>query len=215
MAPPPALALTLGEPAGIGPDITLAAWLMRQQRSLPAFFAVGDAAVLRQRATALGLDVPVVLTGAMQPAGVAGGDAWPNLFGAMRAGRIRVVSTAEGAGVRVGPSPLSADNGISVRSSGTLHVSGTADERARLRTEQGELALTAAGDLTLDTVEAKAGRIEFTAGNKLTLDAKTRESLQRDHEQWNNKFLFVTTETYNRERTTTDRQQQGTLLQAD
>lgn len=59
MAPPPALALTLGEPAGIGPDITFAAWLMRQQRSLPAFFAVGDAAVLRQRATALGLDVPV------------------------------------------------------------------------------------------------------------------------------------------------------------
>lgn len=33
----------------------------------------------------LGLDVPVVLTGAMQPAGVASGDAWPNLFGAMRA----------------------------------------------------------------------------------------------------------------------------------
>lgn len=33
----------------------------------------------------LGLDVPVVLTGAMQPAGVAGGDAWPNLFGALRA----------------------------------------------------------------------------------------------------------------------------------
>jgi L-asparaginase len=33
----------------------------------------------------LGLDVPVVLSGAMQPAGVAGGDAWPNLFGAMRA----------------------------------------------------------------------------------------------------------------------------------
>ncbi|WP_417701911.1 asparaginase [Pseudomonas sp.] len=33
----------------------------------------------------LGLEAPVVLTGAMQPAGVAGGDAWPNLFGAMRA----------------------------------------------------------------------------------------------------------------------------------
>ncbi|WP_061238941.1 asparaginase [Ectopseudomonas composti] len=33
----------------------------------------------------LGLEVPVVFTGAMQPAGVAGGDAWPNLFGAMRA----------------------------------------------------------------------------------------------------------------------------------
>lgn len=33
----------------------------------------------------LGLDVPVVLTGSMQPAGVPDGDAWPNLFGAMRA----------------------------------------------------------------------------------------------------------------------------------
>ncbi|MNF39513.1 L-asparaginase 1 [compost metagenome] len=31
----------------------------------------------------LGLQVPVVLTGSMQPAGVEGGDAWPNLFGAM------------------------------------------------------------------------------------------------------------------------------------
>ncbi|TLX61870.1 asparaginase [Stutzerimonas nosocomialis] len=33
----------------------------------------------------LGLPVPVVLTGSMQPAGVPGGDAWPNLFGAMQA----------------------------------------------------------------------------------------------------------------------------------
>ncbi|NWL77404.1 asparaginase [Pseudomonas taiwanensis] len=31
----------------------------------------------------LGLRVPVVLTGSMQPAGVEGGDAWPNLFGAL------------------------------------------------------------------------------------------------------------------------------------
>lgn len=31
----------------------------------------------------LGLDVPVVLTGSMQPAGAPGSDAWPNLFGAL------------------------------------------------------------------------------------------------------------------------------------
>ncbi|VXB07653.1 Asparaginase [Pseudomonas sp. 8AS] len=31
----------------------------------------------------LGLDVPVLLTGSMQPAGVPGSDAWPNLFGAL------------------------------------------------------------------------------------------------------------------------------------
>lgn len=33
----------------------------------------------------LGLAVPVLLTGAMQPAGVPGGDAWPNVFGALQA----------------------------------------------------------------------------------------------------------------------------------
>lgn len=33
----------------------------------------------------LGLEVPVVLTGSMLPAGVAGSDAWDNLFGAMQA----------------------------------------------------------------------------------------------------------------------------------
>jgi len=33
----------------------------------------------------LGLEIPVLLTGSMQPAGVAGSDAWPNLFGALAA----------------------------------------------------------------------------------------------------------------------------------
>lgn len=33
LAPP--LALTLGEPAGIGPDITLLAWLRRDAAALP------------------------------------------------------------------------------------------------------------------------------------------------------------------------------------
>ena len=31
----------------------------------------------------LGLEIPVLLTGSMQPAGVEGSDAWPNLFGAL------------------------------------------------------------------------------------------------------------------------------------
>jgi 4-hydroxythreonine-4-phosphate dehydrogenase len=53
------LALTLGEPAGIGPDITLAAWLKRADFGLPAFYVVGDAAFLARRAKRLGLDVPI------------------------------------------------------------------------------------------------------------------------------------------------------------
>ena len=53
------LALTLGEPAGIGPDITLAAWLKRADLGLPPFYVVGDADFLKRRAERLGLKIPV------------------------------------------------------------------------------------------------------------------------------------------------------------
>jgi 4-hydroxythreonine-4-phosphate dehydrogenase len=53
------LALTLGEPAGIGPDITLLAWLRHRDLALPPFYVLGDPVYLAQRARLLGLDVPV------------------------------------------------------------------------------------------------------------------------------------------------------------
>ena len=53
------LALTTGEPAGIGPDITLKAWLRRDEINLPAFYWLGDAASLERRAKALGLNIPL------------------------------------------------------------------------------------------------------------------------------------------------------------
>jgi 4-hydroxythreonine-4-phosphate dehydrogenase len=53
------LALTSGEPAGIGPDITLKAWLRRDELKLPAFYWLGDASFLERRAKALGLSVPL------------------------------------------------------------------------------------------------------------------------------------------------------------
>ncbi len=53
------LAVTSGEPAGIGPDITLAAWLRRRDLNLPAFYVLADPQCLEQRAKRLGLDVPV------------------------------------------------------------------------------------------------------------------------------------------------------------
>jgi 4-hydroxythreonine-4-phosphate dehydrogenase len=52
------LALTLGEPAGIGPDIALLAWLCRDELKLPPFYLLGDRTFLARRAKALGLDVP-------------------------------------------------------------------------------------------------------------------------------------------------------------
>jgi 4-hydroxythreonine-4-phosphate dehydrogenase len=54
MAP---LALTSGEPAGIGPDITIKAWLRRNELKLPAFYLRGDPDLLRHRAKALGLEL--------------------------------------------------------------------------------------------------------------------------------------------------------------
>jgi len=54
-----ALALTLGEPAGIGPDLTLAVWLKRRTLHLPAFYVIGDIDFLAGRARLLNLDVPL------------------------------------------------------------------------------------------------------------------------------------------------------------
>jgi 4-hydroxythreonine-4-phosphate dehydrogenase len=53
------LALTLGEPAGIGPDITLTAWLRRAELALPPFYLLADPDALAHRAAHLGLRVPL------------------------------------------------------------------------------------------------------------------------------------------------------------
>jgi 4-hydroxythreonine-4-phosphate dehydrogenase len=52
------LALTMGEPAGIAPEITAAAWRVLAATG-PAFVLVGDAALIRDRARALGHDIAV------------------------------------------------------------------------------------------------------------------------------------------------------------
>jgi 4-hydroxythreonine-4-phosphate dehydrogenase len=54
-----ALALTLGEPAGIGPDLALALWRRRAELAVPAFYLAADPQFLRRRAARLGLDVPI------------------------------------------------------------------------------------------------------------------------------------------------------------
>ncbi len=53
------LALTLGEPAGIGPDITIKAWQRRKEAELPPFYLIGDPGFIGTRAHALGIDLPI------------------------------------------------------------------------------------------------------------------------------------------------------------
>src|ERR1700744_113158 len=73
MAPP--LALTIGEPAGIGPDIAIEAWLRRDELKLPAFYLLGDRDFLRRRAEILGFKVRFA---GVNPEGAL--DAFPDVF---------------------------------------------------------------------------------------------------------------------------------------
>jgi 4-hydroxythreonine-4-phosphate dehydrogenase len=62
------LALTLGEPAGIGPELTLMAWARRQAHGVPAFLLIGDPALLAKRARALNIEAPIAECGAPEAA---------------------------------------------------------------------------------------------------------------------------------------------------
>lgn len=53
------LALSLGDPAGVGPELICEAWARREAERLPPFFVAGGEGVLREAASRRGLDVPV------------------------------------------------------------------------------------------------------------------------------------------------------------
>src|SRR6202043_2599200 len=109
------LALTSGEPAGIGPDITLKAWLRRKELKLPAFYLLGDRDFLARRAKALGLKVEFADVRA-EDAAAAFADALP------------VVATGHAATVRPGqPANCSADAALaSIRQAVADVVAGRA-----------------------------------------------------------------------------------------
>jgi 4-hydroxythreonine-4-phosphate dehydrogenase len=63
------LVLTLGEPAGVGPDIAIDAWLAREQARLPPFIFAGSADLISRRAKELGRSVRVERTSAEEAVG--------------------------------------------------------------------------------------------------------------------------------------------------
>jgi 4-hydroxythreonine-4-phosphate dehydrogenase len=73
------LAVTMGDPAGIGLDIILAAWLQRVPRRLPPFVLWSDPDALASRARSLNLDVPLAVVGTPREAAAAFADALPVL----------------------------------------------------------------------------------------------------------------------------------------
>ena len=104
MAP---LAISMGEPAGIGPDIILALYARRAELELPAIAVFGHAGFLAARARRLGLDVEIRVVGPEEVDAVFGeslpvvdiaGDV-PDMPGQPHPGSARVVIAAIEQGV--------------------------------------------------------------------------------------------------------------------
>lgn len=55
----PPLALSIGDPAGVGPELAAAAWALSDAEGLPPFFVVGSARVVAEAARKRGITVPV------------------------------------------------------------------------------------------------------------------------------------------------------------
>lgn len=73
------VAVTMGEPAGIGGELTLRAWLERRERRLPPFFAIDDPKRLERLAARLGWQVPIAVVEHPQAAADAFASALPVL----------------------------------------------------------------------------------------------------------------------------------------
>ena len=155
------------------------------------------------------------------PAGEAEGsriDA--NLFGAMKAGRINIVSTAEGAGVRMGAIQVAGTDGVSIRSAGDLQISGQTHlnsldaSRAEVLSSNGDVDLQGARDVNLAGADIGAGNVRLDAGRNLTLSSLQSTALQEKRDQWNHKALFVTYETFDRTLTDQDSREHGTRVTA-
>lgn len=56
----PPLAVSLGDPAGVGPELIAAAWARREEEELPPFFVAGGAEVLRAAAESRAIAMPVI-----------------------------------------------------------------------------------------------------------------------------------------------------------
>jgi 4-hydroxythreonine-4-phosphate dehydrogenase len=87
------IAVTLGDPAGVGPDIVLAAWLRRAANALPAFAVYGQADALAARAAALGVDVPLAVISSPAETAATFADALPVL--PIKAGDAAILESIE------------------------------------------------------------------------------------------------------------------------
>ncbi|MFF7706939.1 hemagglutinin repeat-containing protein [Pseudomonas sp. NPDC007930] len=116
------------------------------------------------------------------------------LLGGMRAGRIRVISTAAGAGVRMADADFIASQGLEVRSQGNLQIGSTA-HTTRLSAARGDIELHAQGDMQITNTRAGARNINGRAEGDLNIAPGQRSSADYDEtENSTRKFLGIVTE---------------------
>jgi len=75
------LAVSLGDPAGVGPELICEAWARREAAGLRPFFVVGGADILKSAAATRGLDIPIRIIAAAEDATAQFADAMPVLAG--------------------------------------------------------------------------------------------------------------------------------------
>lgn len=125
------------------------------------------------------------------------------LFGAMQAGRINIISTADGVGVKVA-APLLAAGDLKVASAGNLEMTGSTftnslvANRNVLNSDNGDVQLHAKDDLVLKASDVNGRNIDASAGGDVRLDALTSSRTTEKQEDWSKKVLFITTETYDK-----------------
>jgi 4-hydroxythreonine-4-phosphate dehydrogenase len=73
------LAVSLGDPAGVGPELLCEAWARRDTEALPSFFAVGGGELLKAAAVRRGLDIAVARVETPEEAAERFGEALPVL----------------------------------------------------------------------------------------------------------------------------------------
>ena len=76
MAP---LAISLGDPGGVGPELICEAWARRDSERLPPFLVCGGAGLLREAARARGPAVPIKSIASPADAAAAFGQSLPVL----------------------------------------------------------------------------------------------------------------------------------------
>lgn len=60
MTSPSPLAVSAGDPSGIGPEIALAAWRLRREDAVPPFYLLADPALVAARARQVGVEASIV-----------------------------------------------------------------------------------------------------------------------------------------------------------